>query len=290
MRSSLALLCIGFLLTISSVQSATDFTSFAVAFDYKVAYRYLMYAYAAYCPASAIMTWKCYWCTDPAVASTTQILKVVTNTTKSIQGYVAVNTMYREIIVSYRGTDNFQNLVDDLQFGKCDDPFYGISNAYVASGFYNCFKSVEPSMRQAILSAVSTYGYPVYFTGHSLGAALATLSALSLNIRDGLKIGGAIHFGSPRVGNAYFAGAYNARIPNTVRVVNNRDIVPHLPPKIVNFRHVAFEVFQQSTNYKVCDSTGEDVTCADDVSWYSYTLKDHFLYLNVDKHRSSLAC
>jgi len=37
-------------------------------------------------------------------------------------------------------------------------------------------------------------------------------------------------FGQPRVGNAVFASLYSERVPCTVRVTNDHDIVPHLPP------------------------------------------------------------
>lgn len=37
-------------------------------------------------------------------------------------------------------------------------------------------------------------------------------------------------FGQPRIGNAAFASLYTKLVPNTIRVTNDHDIVPHLPP------------------------------------------------------------
>ncbi len=60
-----------------------------------------------------------------------------------------------------------------------------------------------------------------FFTGHSLGGALATLAAA---LRPPLAT---YTFGAPKVGDRTFAAA----LPNGVhRVVNGRDLVPELPP------------------------------------------------------------
>lgn len=37
-------------------------------------------------------------------------------------------------------------------------------------------------------------------------------------------------FGQPRIGNAAFASCFYKYIPDTFRIVHDRDIVPHLPP------------------------------------------------------------
>ena len=37
-------------------------------------------------------------------------------------------------------------------------------------------------------------------------------------------------FGQPRIGNAVFASYYSKIVPNTFRVTNGNDVVPHLPP------------------------------------------------------------
>lgn len=37
-------------------------------------------------------------------------------------------------------------------------------------------------------------------------------------------------FGQPRIGNGVFVSLYSKLVPNTIRVTNDHDIVPHLPP------------------------------------------------------------
>jgi triacylglycerol lipase len=67
---------------------------------------------------------------------------------------------------------------------------------------------------------------PVWFTGHSLGAALATLAAFRFKAASGVCT-----IGSPLVGNGDFVAAFNGKLAQaSLRYVNNRDIVTHLPP------------------------------------------------------------
>lgn len=56
-------------------------------------------------------------------------------------------------------------------------------------------------------------------------------------------------FGQPRVGNAAFASHFSQHVPNTFRVTNNNDMVPHLPPYVSElpqktYHHVPTEVSQ----------------------------------------------
>ena len=48
-------------------------------------------------------------------------------------------------------------------------------------------------------------------------------------------------FGQPRVGNEAFANVFKTLV-SEYRVVHYADIVPHLPPEVLGFHHVATEV------------------------------------------------
>lgn len=71
-----------------------------------------------------------------------------------------------------------------------------------------------------------------YVTGHSLGAAVATLMAMDITqVRSGLADGLRMYnFASPRVGDTLFQKAYEAAVPGSFRVVNYADVVPMMPP------------------------------------------------------------
>ncbi len=68
----------------------------------------------------------------------------------------------------------------------------------------------------------------LWFTGHSLGAALATLAANRYK-----KVQGLYTFGSPMVGDAEFIKEF--QVPQHFRIVNNRDIVALVPPRLPPF-------------------------------------------------------
>lgn len=80
----------------------------------------------------------------------------------------------------------------------------------------------------------------LYICGHSLGGALATLSALDITvINEKLKLFKNIYvytFGSPRVGDQEFADNYNKLLPYTLRVTNIRDVVAEVPLSYPGFK------------------------------------------------------
>jgi len=91
----------------------------------------------------------------------------------------------------------------------------------------------------------------VWFTGHSLGAALATLAA------DRLPGSHALYtYGSPRVGDKKFRQAFRA---NAYRFVNNNDGITVVPPgsSLFPYRHVG--------DLKYLD---EDGCLIDDARWW----------------------
>ena len=72
-------------------------------------------------------------------------------------------------------------------------------------------------------------------TGHSLGAALATLYVLDNALTDRIKNPAIYTFASPRVGDASFAQAFDALGLSSWRVANELDIVPRVP---LGYTHV----------------------------------------------------
>lgn len=83
-------------------------------------------------------------------------------------------------------------------------------------------------------------GQRLWFTGHGIGASLATLAAALLE-REGdcATIQGIYTFGQPRTGSHRFAQWFNERFPGRMfRFVNNEDIVPHIPLPVHVYKHV----------------------------------------------------
>lgn len=95
-------------------------------------------------------------------------------------------------------------------------------------------KNNAPSMRDVAEKILNDpqkcpQGSPLFVTGHSLGGALATLSALHIHIAKTIPFENPIlyTFASPRVGNRQFARQFDKF--ECYRVVNSEDIVPVVP-------------------------------------------------------------
>lgn len=82
----------------------------------------------------------------------------------------------------------------------------------------------------------------VYFTGHSLGGAMATIAQVWYDKPD---ITSCYTFGAPRVGDKKFK-LYVERTFKSYRIVNNTDIVARLPFKLMGYRHAGKLVFMDS--------------------------------------------
>lgn len=112
-------------------------------------------------------------------------------------------------------------------------------------------------------------------TGHSLGGALAAFA--SIDIHKNIAVVSQVYtFGQPRIGNSNMAKFMVGAIPNTYRVIDYADIVPHLPPGVFNFLHYGHEVWYSPRgmqSYKICAS--EDSNCADSISITSLSTDDH---------------
>jgi len=256
----------------------------AEPFDLELAKGQLLIAYSSYCRPELITQWNCYWCTFPQAFNVT-VVKVVYNSQTHIQGFVGIykdNRKRSTIGVAMRGTVMLDpvNWLHNIDFRLVS--YDGSKTVKVHSGFLSDFQSVYLDIRGGVFLARQRCPTckRLVVTGHSLGGALATLVALDLKKAfPGLDIV-AYTFGSPRVGNADLASFYGSQIGTTWRTTNNNDIVPHLPPQLASYHHVATEVWERNTGYTVCNSSGEDPSCADSVKIPSIT--DHFLYMQTD--------
>ncbi|HKQ85875.1 MAG TPA: lipase family protein [Candidatus Acidoferrales bacterium] len=73
---------------------------------------------------------------------------------------------------------------------------------------------------------------PTIAAGHSLGAALSTLFVMENDSKGKFDIATLCTFASPRVGNLEFVHTFNKLPIDSWRIVNTRDLIPRLPPKI----------------------------------------------------------
>lgn len=100
----------------------------------------------------------------------------------------------------------------------------------VHQGFYEMLEALRPAIAEVVTQIDPTL--PCYVTGHSLGAAIATLAAMEIaylvpEIRENIRL---YTYASPRVGSLVYAKLHSAMIPNAYRIVNLGDTVPLVPP------------------------------------------------------------
>ena len=239
------------------------------SYDTKVSKELVYMSAIAFDTISDINNWSCKACSKFPLTD----VKAFTNTSLLMQGFVGYSAANGAIVVSFRGSDNDRNWIDDFDFGQI--PYLACSECFIHNGFYLGYLTISASVRYQIQLLTAKYrGAKVWVTGHSLGGALATIAALDIKaaFNPEMKV---YTFGQPRVGNARFATYFASRIPDSFRVIHYADIVPHLPPIDLNFRHYETQVWYDfgMESFKICSA--EDKNCAD--SFHSDKLKpsDH---------------
>jgi predicted lipase len=145
------------------------------------------------------------------------------------QGFLAHNDEFA--VLAFRGTETSKrtDIKIDIQASRVS-----VLEGRVHSGFRIAYESVEDDVRNSILKLKDL---PLYITGHSLGAALATVATQRLEhdarIRE--RIAACYTFGSPRVGNSHYDIEFKSPI---YRVVNTTDIVTVIPLLAMGYIHI----------------------------------------------------
>ncbi|MDD5057196.1 MAG: lipase family protein [Sideroxydans sp.] len=129
-------------------------------------------------------------------------------------------------VLAFRGTEQEpRDFVTDLTLGRLRQREGKID-------VHEGFKAALDSVWREIESALKELRCPVFFTGHSLGAALATLAAAR-------RTPTALYtYGSPRVGDADFTASLKDIADIIHRVVDSEDGVTSLPPEALGYRHI----------------------------------------------------
>ena len=245
------------------------------AYDPALSQQLVHYTAASYCSnRSALAAWSCTQCSPPGSSSPSlSSVAVLWNATTQVQGYAGYSAAAGRIIVAFRGSVGALDWWEDFDFALAPGPPACGAGCRVSHGFYHtCFLSIYPALLQALGALTARYGsVPLHLTGHSLGAAITQLVAFELATTSQYSLASVITYGTPRVGDAQWAAAYEKALSSTpaFRVVHYRDPVPHLPFEDLGYLHPPTEVFYDSetgTTWKECSATnGEDNTCSDSV-------------------------
>lgn len=129
----------------------------------------------------------------------------------------ATDTFEGMLVVAFRGTQpSVSDIVTDIQANLVA----ARDGGRIHAGFQEAFDRVGERIREAL---AEHQGLPVYFTGHSLGGALALVATRYLG-SDGA--GATYTFGCPRVADDAFF--YTVKTP-VYRIVHGADAVARIP-------------------------------------------------------------
>ena len=138
--------------------------------------------------------------------------------------------------IIFRGSNSPLDWAHNLAFSRMEvAAFCGHRGIKVHEGFLFAYESDH--VRGTLHNLMNGVGC-VRVTGHSYGAALATLCALDLRLAFPEVDVACYLFGAPRVGNKAFMRCYNSHVIRTIRVECGNDIVTKVPLAIMGFRHV----------------------------------------------------
>lgn len=240
--------------------------------------RNVYFAYGAYCDSSAIADWTCKWC---AYIPGFEVSKVID--TDGLQAFVGYDTQESQIVISFRGSTDLIDWLDDLD--AVMTPYPGVSGGEVHEGFYDAWLELANDVMAPAEALIKKYHHAtLLITGHSLGAALAQLCALNASTyARSVGFTGSVvtyTYGSPRWGNLAMADYFATLVDVNWRMVNMHDVVPTVPPESDGFHHTWVEIWYTSDSplvYTVCDNSGEDPNC----SYIVTSVEDHLWYMDL---------
>ena len=175
---------------------------------------------------------------DPIGENVDGAQKVIENTAKEVVkvnqkipvyfGFVLSSKQHN--IIVFRGTQRTTEWVLNINavyatkkskiFSQYGAVHPGFSTIYskISAQIIEAAKKLDPSV-------------PCYISGHSLGAAIATLAAIDIaahipELKKQLQL---YTYASPRVGDPAFAREHNRLVPNSYRVVNLADVITLVP-------------------------------------------------------------
>lgn len=252
----------------------------SVAYNTDMATHCVELAQASYSSISDLDSWTCKTCDQNVELD----YVVEESGVRALQGY---DSYSESLFIAFRGSANIQNWIDNIQISKITP--YNDTSIGVSKGFYKAYNSIKPELFDNLVNLVDKYNTRrILITGHSLGAALATIMAYDIaTMFPTYELSYVINFGSPRVGNTAFAKSFNGYSSSFThyRITHYYDIVPHVPEEFLGYEHVSDEIWynEENTVFIICnDATEEDNSCSNSCSpTHCTSTSDHLDYLNV---------
>uniref|UniRef100_A0AC34QPL0 Fungal lipase-like domain-containing protein n=1 Tax=Panagrolaimus sp. JU765 TaxID=591449 RepID=A0AC34QPL0_9BILA len=215
------------------------------------------------------------------------------------QGLITSSAELKMAVFAFRGTVGMSQLLHEGTDWKPTDYTVhdGQKSAYLGK-VDNYFLGAMLTTWETVKSHIDEYNaknYTFYFTGHSLGGAIAALTALSIVSLDMIPRDRMVlyTYGEPRIGDYTLAVKFQTMMAqNKYRVVHYRDPVPHFPfckskgvsdtcvPEAGKPYHHPEEVWYNNGNQKMDPGSyircspddGEYDKCSDSISDWNFIL------------------
>uniref|UniRef100_A0A914CLT7 Fungal lipase-like domain-containing protein n=1 Tax=Acrobeloides nanus TaxID=290746 RepID=A0A914CLT7_9BILA len=232
----------------------------------------------------------------------------VKNDNDTCQGFIAVSSAINTTVLAFRGTTDLQQLWTDLKdtvTNDMADPWGG--GLRVNKYFYQSMINMWNSGVSKVVTNSTYANYKIIITGHSLGGAIASLTAYQIVNTTGNSTAGRIQlvtFGEPRVGDWNYANNLRSYIPNIFRVVHGADPIPHLPfcsansgggcqngttyyqhPQEIWYHGITTNSIAMGATYTSCSETdGEDTSCSNGLPDLCFIFQNGQWHVNYFGH------
>ncbi|KAK9696208.1 hypothetical protein K7432_012598 [Basidiobolus ranarum] len=234
------------------------------------------YAAAAYCFKVTVKNWSCG---DKCVGNM-NVFEYFSSFLSGVAGYVGVDRDLKKIVVAFRGSLNIRNWIYNVDAIRLYLNYPGGTPAVrVHGGFLKAYQGLKAQVRSGMTKVLEKLiedkedvsDYEIIVTGHSLGAAVAIHGALDIRQFFLLKYRldpekFLVHtYATPRAGNEAFSQlvlqTFSDGEPslNLLRVTNNADPVPHVPPMIFGYIHYPHEIWV----HNISSTEAQTVDCKD---------------------------
>lgn len=241
----------------------------AASFNLTAARSYANVASMTYCEDNQqMLTWTCVACRDSGISLVPGKIQIIDGSLEH-SARIVVGKLADEpgCVVAFRGSDNWQNWVQDLEFWKTKpSDFDGCEGCRIHAGFFDVWRDLATQVLKKLTRVGCPPGGPeavLDLTGHSLGAAVSQIAIFDL-ADAGYHVRRVFTFESPRVGDISFANEFDRRFAQLpiFRITYDHDPVVHLPPEVLGYRHTQTEVFFNASNVSTVCGEREDPSCS----------------------------
>ena len=112
-----------------------------------IAHDFIVYSFISYClPGLNLTSWDCFWCNKvPRI----ELMATASDAVSDTYAFVGLNHAEKLIVISYRGTCDYDNIMTDTNFIKTH-PYPDWPSLAVHLGFYNAYSSISSIIMKGV--------------------------------------------------------------------------------------------------------------------------------------------